>query len=171
MNRSLLFALGLLVLIVAASGCSSDQWSSNKTYSGNGLTIVYPGGWSDNNSQFPSLENSTQILAVGNGDYGFRVDKIDIPGSSLLNNSTILDGVKSIIKSHTNGTVVSQKDITVDGESGFLIHFNNVPLASGNEYLSYAIWTKNDTIYIATYGSKNNDTETFDKIISNIKFT
>jgi hypothetical protein len=169
MKKILPLALGLLVLVVAASGCTGDQWSSNKTYSGNGLKIVYPGSWSDKASQFPSLENSTQIMSVGNDGYGLRVDKISIPGASILPSTTILNGVSSIVKSSTNGTVVSEKEINVDGASGFQINLSNKTLASGNEFLSYAVWIKNDTIYVATYGSKNNDTGTFDKIIANIK--
>jgi len=169
--KKLMFILGLLVLVIAASGCTSDQWSSNKTYTGNGLTIVYPGGWSDKNNQFPSLENATQILSVGNDGYGLRVDKISIPGASLLNNNTILGAVTNIVKSSINGTVVSEKDINVDGASGFQINFSNDTLVSDNEFISYALWIKNDTVYIATYGSKNNDTGTFDKIINNIKLS
>ncbi|CEL23772.1 hypothetical protein [Methanobacterium formicicum] len=45
--KRLIYILTVVLLVVMASGCTtSDEWASNKTYSGNGVTFTYPGTWS-----------------------------------------------------------------------------------------------------------------------------
>ncbi len=65
--KRLFFVLIMLVLVVAASGCTSQQsTSSNKTYSANGVSFTYPGNWTEQNltSLQSQVGSSADVLGV-----------------------------------------------------------------------------------------------------------
>jgi hypothetical protein len=165
--------LALLVLVVALSGCTGDQWSTNKTFSGNGLTFVYPGTWSNEDpNQFGTTQNTTSIASVGNSEYGFVVNSIAVPQVVQSNSDLFLQTLTPTISNYPNATLVSTKNITLDGVQGVQVNYNDVKgLSSGDTILSFNVWIKNSKAWMAVYGSKTNDTATLDRILSTVQTT
>ena len=68
--KRLVFVLFILVVVVAASGCTSQNTSSNKTYSANGVSFTYPGNWTEQNMTTYQTQfgfTGTVLAVVGDG--------------------------------------------------------------------------------------------------------
>jgi hypothetical protein len=159
----------LLVVAVAASGCTSQN-ASNKTYSANGVSFVYPGNWSEQNSTSleTQLGSSADVLAVvGDGSsYKFGFSKLNIGSNQRVATlSEWASSYNSTMKSKGN-TFVSGKTSTVDGVKAIQITM----LASGT-YVTDIFFVKNGTGYLGVYASPTNDTEIFDQIMQSLKVT
>jgi hypothetical protein len=171
--KRIIILLALFVLVVAASGCTGDQWSTNKTFSGNGLTFVYPGTWSNEDSnQSGSIQNSTPIASVGNSEYSFMVASLAVPQAVQSNSDQFLQTITPSLSNYPNATLASNKTISVDGVSGIQVNYNDVKgMNSGDTTLSLVVWIKNSKAWLASYGSKTNDTATLDRILSTVQTT
>lgn len=167
-----ILVLALVLLVVMVSGCTSDQWASNKTYSGNGVTFQYPGAWTDEDpSSLSSFTSGVNVVTgVGNTDYTF------VLGSIPTNVSTdqiqqYLQQVKTNWKAIPGATVLSEKELTVDGASAIEVNWKLNNESSSDVYVSAVSWVKNAKAYVVIYGSRNNDTQTLDRILSTMKST
>lgn len=168
--KRLIYILVIVSLVVAISGCTSDIWATNKTYSGNGITFTYPGTWSEsdpNTIDLSSVSNATVVARVGDNDYSFVVTTKVFPQNT--NSQLTLQNIKSV--SIPGQTKVSDKDINVDGTQGIQMDYKVNDKNTPDQYISYVAWIKNSKGYIIGYGSRNNDTQTLDRIINTIKTT
>jgi|WetSurMetagenome_2_1015567.scaffolds.fasta_scaffold152822_2 hypothetical protein len=166
-----LFILIMLVLVVAASGCTNQQsTSSNKTYSANGVSFAYPGNWTEQNltSLQSQAGSSSDVLGVvGDGAVDrFGVFKLN-PGSNqrVVSLSEWASNYNSTMKKQ-GSTYVSERSLTVDGVKAY-----QVTMLKSGTYGTDVFFIKNGTGYIATYTSKNNDNETIDLLINNLKIS
>ena len=72
--KKYLFLIVLLVLVVMASGCISNQnqtnQSSNKTYSANGISFQYPDTWNltDSITKNATLQIESPDFQITNGN-------------------------------------------------------------------------------------------------------
>ena len=152
-------------LVVMVSGCVSDQWQSNKTYSDNGVNFTYPGTWQGEASPGYSPSNSTSIATVGNEDYGFAMGTVNtqLSGSDL---QQVLNQMIQQYKSEPG--FISEKNMTVDGVTATEVVTNG---SSQNltSQISYVFWIKNDNLFFVVYSSNNNETQTLDRILSTVK--
>lgn len=166
--KRLIYILAILSLVVMASGCtSSDQWASNKTYSGDGITFTYPGTWSVNDSEAVSTQSgSTSIAAVGNDDEGFAIGSIAVSG---LDTETVQQATNQMVEEYQSQGYGTAKTITVEGVNASMLTSEEAD-ASGL-YSTVAIWVKDDKMYYAVYASKTTSTETMEKILSTIETT
>jgi hypothetical protein len=167
--KKVIFVLAILVLVVALSGCTGDQWSTNQTYSGNGITVVYPGSWATvdaNNLKGLSDQNSTVLVGLGSSDVTFGVL------STEVNQTVDMQQLKTSFKSApTNATLVSEKDVNIAGVQGFQLDFSNSNAVQGQPYVTEVVWQKGNKVYILALASKNNETQTIEKMIPYIQTT
>lgn len=174
--KRLIYILAVVALVVMASGCTADQWSTNKTYSGSGISVTYPGTWNnDTSNALGSFSSGDVLFTVGTNDYTLQVFAASIPqGASATIIQQALQQLKTAWKSipaSLNATVVSDKDLTVDGVSAVQVDFKSTDPNIPEAYLSAVAWVKNDKLYGLVYASKNNDTQTLDRILSSVKST
>jgi hypothetical protein len=161
--KRLIYILAILSLVVMASGCtSSDQWASNKTYSGDGITFTYPGTWSVNDSEAVSTQSgSTSIAAVGNDDEGFAIGSIAVSG---LDTETVQQATNQMVEEYQSQGYGTAKTITVEGVNASMLTSEEAD-ASGL-YSTVAIWVKDDKMYYAVYASKTTSTEPWKRYLA-----
>lgn len=166
--KSWIFILVVVSLVLLASGCTSDQWASNKTYSAAGLSFQYPGTWSENSTEFISTPSgATGIAAVGTADEAFVAGGLS---SSSLSESDIQQLTNELIQTYKNKGFTTEKTVTVDGVSATMLSTPNK--LSDGYYASIALWTKNGKFYFGMYGSKTaSDTATMERILGSLKTT
>ncbi|BDZ70270.1 PsbP-related protein [Methanobacterium petrolearium] len=166
--KKLIYILAILSLVVMASGCtSSDQWASNKTYSGNGITFQYPGTWSVNETEAVSTPSgSSAIAAVGNDDEGFAIGSIAATG---LDTETVQQAMNQMVEEYQSQGYGTAKTITVEGVDASMVTSEDAD--SSGLYTTVAFWVKDDKMYYAVYASKTTGTETMEKILSTLKTT
>ena len=162
--KRLIYILIVVSLVVMASGCTGDKWSSTKTYSGNGLTFTYPGTWSENASSPMNLSGASTIEAVGTSDEAFAVGTVSVGVSDDILQQAITQTAQTYVSQG-----YTQKSITVDGVTATMI--TNPNLNAEGMYLSLVFWPKNSKLYYAAYGTKNNDTQTMEKLLGSLKAT
>ena len=173
-SSSLIFGvLGILILVVFASGCTSSN-----TYNANGISFDYPSNWTElSKDQVTSASggNVTAIAAVAdpnsiqNKNYQTLVIIQSINTALSLNEA--VTAFKSLIQS-TGGQVVSEKSITVDGVSSKeLIYTITVSGVAKKERL--VIVPKNNKVYAiigsASTADFNGQQANFDLIINSFK--
>lgn len=173
-SSSLIFGvLGILILVVFASGCTSSN-----TYNANGISFDYPSNWTElSKDQVTSASggNVTVIAAVAdpnsiqNNNYQTLVIVQSINTALSLNEA--VTAFKSLIQS-TGGQVVSEKSITVDGVSSKeLIYTITVSGVAKKERL--VIVPKNNKVYSiigsASTADFNGQQANFDLIINSFK--
>jgi len=147
--------LGILAVVVAASGCT-DNTTTNKTYSNNGISFTYPGSW--------EIQNSTQsstLAVVGNDTSAFVLASTTIANVATTNEWA--SNFKTLMASD-GYTFVSGQPRTVDGQSGYTV----VMQKSGN-YTSTTFFVKNSNPYIASFVSSTNDQQTVDMVLNSLK--
>ena len=172
--KSLIYILVVVSLVVAISGCTSDIWATNKTFSGSGISFTYPGAWSEENQNTMSsftFSGATLVTLLGNNDYTLAIYTMSFPQTTSQQNQQLLQSYKSNMSSVQGGTKTSDKDITIDGTQGAQVDFKNNEQNAADQYVSMIVWFKNGKAYLLAYGSRNNDTQTLDKIISTIVTT
>jgi PsbP-like protein len=166
-NFMILGILCILILVVAASGCTSE--SANNTYSANGVSFTYPGAWSEQNltDLQKRLGSSPTLLgAVGNDTNQFYVGKVTAGSNQKLVSVTQwASSYKSAITSKGE-TFVSGKSITVDGVPAY-----QITAKIANNYATDVAMVKNNTGYLAVYVSPTNDQQTFEQILNSLKIT
>jgi len=165
--KRLIYILAVVLLVVMASGCTSDQWASNKTYSGNGVTFSYPGTWSENATKTvttPSGSNS--IAAVGSNDEGFAIGSISASG---LDTASIQSVLNQLVQEYQTQGYGASKSVTVDGSTATMITSTNKD--SSGYYTTIAFWVKNNSLYYAAYVSNTNSTQTLERILGSLKTT
>ncbi|MBI4814330.1 MAG: hypothetical protein HY802_08705 [Methanobacterium sp.] len=165
--KRLIYILAVVLLVVMASGCTSDEWSSNKTYSGNGMTFTYPGTWSENATKTVTVPaGSNSIAAVGSSDEGFAVGSISASG---LDTASIQSVLNQLVQEYQTQGYGSSKSITVDGSTATVITTTNKD--SSGYYTTIAFWVKNNSLYYAAYVSNSNSTQNMERILGSLKTT
>jgi len=166
--KRLIYILAILSLVVMVSGCTtSGEWSSNKTYTGNGITFDYPGTWSENaTSSLATPSGSDSIVAVGSEDEGFAVGRISASG---LDTASIQQVLNTLVQQYQGQGYGTAKSVTVDGSTASMVTSTS-PDTDGY-YSTIAFWVKNDNLYYAAYVSKSNDTQTMERILGSLKST
>jgi len=165
--KRFLAVLLLLVMVVAISGCTTQN-TSNKTYNANGVTFTYPANGTELNSSSIQAyigSTGTMLAAVGdNKTFLFGVAKVNIGSDQRLSSlSEWATSFNKTIKSN-NQTYINEKTVTFDGVKGKMIAFND-----SSFYYREMFFVKNDTGYLAILLTKDNDQALFDNIISTLK--
>ena len=163
-----IFVLAILALIVAVSGCTtSQQVLANKTYSVDGLSFTYPGDWSelDKSSYQSVLSDKGRLLVVlGDGSTMFGVARLN-----KINNQTDVT-LDSLIRYYNatlnaNGTkYVSEGPVTIDGVKGY-----KMTVKASENYLSGALFIKNNVPYLTVFESLDKDQKIFNQILNSLK--
>lgn len=165
----------LLLLVVLASGCTSDnKTNETKTYSQNGISFVYNGTWEIANTTSPNA-----IVAVGDPK---TVDSQNNPYTFVLiqkPNSTEKSDLESAYTqnyakffNNTTNQRVSEANITINNNKAFEnVYITN---SGGIQREMRAVWlTQNGVIYVILCGSlpSNFDVEqkNFDLVINSFK--
>ncbi|HMK54044.1 MAG TPA: hypothetical protein VK444_04600 [Methanobacteriaceae archaeon] len=162
--KRLIYILAIVSLVVAASGCTGDAWSSNKTYSGSGVTFVYPGTWSENSTLVSNPSGASNVVAVGTQNEAFAFGNINVTG---LSDSLIQQVLTEVVNQYKAQNFTSVKSINVDGTTATMLTTSSAD--SSGLYSSIAFWGKNSKIHFAAYVSKTNDTQNFEKILGTLK--
>lgn len=164
--KRLFYILAVVMLVVMASGCtSSDQWASNKTYSGDGVTFQYPGTWSENKTNM-SIPGASSVAAVGSDSEAFVYGTVDI---SVLSSSDIQELMNTVSQGYKSQGMTTEKKLTVDGANATMLSSPNKD--SSGIYKTAAFWTKSGKFYVAAYTSTQNGTENFEKVLATFKTT
>ena len=163
-----IFVLAILALIIAVSGCTtSQQVPTNETYFVNGLSFTYPGTWSelDKASYQSALNGKGELLAVvGDGSTMFGVARLNkIKNQTNVTLDNLIQYYNATL--NANGTeYVSESPVTIDGVKGY-----KMTVKASENYLSGVLFIKNSTAYLAVFESSDNDQETFNQILNNLK--
>lgn len=161
-----IFIVAILALVIAASGCTSDQAPpANKTYSANSLSFTYPGIWEelDKTGYQSVLGNKGEIMVVvGDGaSSGFGIAKLNSTKNTTLND--LVADYNSTLKD--NGTkYVSGKSVIVAGVKGYEMTVT----ASGN-YVTVILFIKNSIGYLVVFESSDSDQQVLDGIMKSLK--
>lgn len=159
----------LIVCSVLVAGCTSegDDWSSNKTYSGMGVSFDYPGTWTDQSND-PMLVDTFGESGVAFGKdneiFGFVV--VDVGVLSAADKDKLINDLIETYK--TELRLTNEKDIMVDGVSAKLL---SSPNPTDGIYTNVAFWIKNEDLYITVYTSEKSGIETFERILNTFKTT
>jgi hypothetical protein len=165
--KRLIYILAVVLVVVMASGCTSDEWASNKTYSGNGITFQYPGTWSENATKTVTVPSGSQsIAAVGSSDQAFAIGSITASG---LDTASIQSVLNQLIQEYQTQGYGASKSITVDGSTATMV--TTTSKDSSGYYTTIAFWVKNNSLYYAAYVSSTNSTQNMEKILGSLKTT
>ena len=165
--KRLIYILAVVLLVVMASGCTSDEWSSNKTYSGNGITFTYPGTWSENATKtITTPSGSNNLVALVSNDEGFSKGSKSASG---LDTASIQNVLNQLVQEYQTQGYGSSKSVTVDGSTATMITSTNKD--SSGYYTTIAFWVKSNTLYYAAYVSTSNSTQNMEKILGSLKTT
>lgn len=170
--KKLVLIIIILVLIVAASGCTSDNTSSNKTYSANGITFVYPGSWSEQNST--TLQSQVGsigkvVAVVGDGSKSmFGIAKVNIGSNERIASLNEWASSYNSTMKNQGVTYISEKTITVDGVDATMMTMKD---PDSGTYITDVFFIKNGTAYLAVYASTNSDQQTFEQLLKNLHIT
>ena len=161
----------LVVIIIAISGCTNINTPQNKTFTNSGISLQYPGNWSDNATiTWTSGDNvgNTSIGSLGNGNVTLGIlylNQTKSTGLSSLDISTLGILAVNSMKAETNGnnsnilssTTRTQNNLTFDE----IIYTSSDP-SSNIMYKDYYVITgqKGISIYILRFQAPESD---FDK--------
>ncbi|HHT19197.1 MAG: PsbP-related protein [Euryarchaeota archaeon] len=165
--REILVIIAILGIIVCASGCT-DNTTTTKTYSGNGVSFSYPGNWEELNvsSTQESVGDAGKALVIVGieGQDMFGLFKVNVGANQVLSTpSEWLANMKKALGTQ----YVSSKTITVDGEDGVQLIAED---KDGFKFY-YAFWNKNGKGYMALLTTKTESQDVFDSIIDTVKTT
>jgi hypothetical protein len=165
--KRLIYILAVVSLVVMASGCTSDEWSSNKTFSGNGVTFQYPGAWSENATKSVATPSgASSIAGVGTNDEAFAIGSISASG---LDAESLQQVLNTLVQQYQGQGYGNPKSVQVDGVTASMI--TSTSKDSDGFYTTIAFWAKNNKLYYAAYVSTSNDTQTMEKILGTLKST
>jgi hypothetical protein len=165
--KRLIYILAVVLLVVMASGCTSDQWASNKTYSGNGITFQYPGSWNENvTKNIVTPAGSSGFVVVGDDNEEFKIGTISVTGFDA---SSVQETLNAAVQQFQSQGYGSSKSVPVDGTTATMI--TSTSKDADGYYNSLAFWVKNNNLYYAAYLSNTNDTTTMTRILSSLKTT
>lgn len=159
----------LLVLIVAASGCTNQQnLNLNKTYSSNGVSFIYPSNWTVQNSSTlqNQMRNTGEVLVVvgdgGSNKFGFA--KLNISSNQRIASLSEWAANYNTTMKNQGSTYVSEKNLTVDGVDAY-----QITMQDSGSYVTDVFFVKEGNGYLAVHASPNNDQQTLDMIMKNLK--
>ncbi len=166
--REIILILGILAIIVCASGCT-EITQTNKNYSGNGVSFSYPAEWDeiDTAEQQEQIGDIGKVLAtVGIEDKElFSIYSITPKEDQKLNTASEWN---SNLKTSFGKDYVSDKSIDVDGEKGMQLTAKSEE-SGVIQNVYYAYWTKKDKGYMVLLVTEKDSQEQFDTIVSTIK--
>ncbi len=164
-----ILTLTILALIVTTSGCTTNQTQpSNKTYSANDLSFLYPGDWSelDKTAYQSVLDDKGELLAVvGDGsNYVFGIARLNnVKNQKYVTLNDLVVNYNSTLKN--NGTeYVSEGPVVAGGVNGY-----EITVKASENYFSGILFIKNGTGYLAVFQSSNNDQKMFNQIMDTLK--
>ncbi len=163
--KRLIGIIALLVFIVAISGCTSEN-TSNKTYSANGVTFVYPANATEDNvsTMQSAIGTSANILAVigDESSFKFAVAKLNSSAGTLTLNEFLTDTNQSI--KTNNQTYVRDSKITINGVDGTVIVYKDATY-----YYQEVYFVKNNTGYYAMLKSTTDNQPLFNQIVNSLQ--
>ncbi|MGZ7049507.1 MAG: hypothetical protein ACXVHO_05830 [Methanobacterium sp.] len=160
--------LTVLVLIVAASGCTTQQNTSPKTYSANSVTFNYPGNWNEQNpNDLQSQLSGSKVLGVVGDSYNsFSILKLNIGDNEQLSTLSEWTSSYNTTMKNNGNAFVSEKSLTIDGVEAHQITFQR----SGS-YVTNDFFEKNGNGYYTIYSVPNNDQQNLELILNSLKVT
>ena len=160
MKKYLFVVIAIVALVVAASGCTSqngNNTTATKTYSNNNISFSYPANWdviSENSS-----ENGT-VVAIGDADIqknntvkGNGVTIIKLPNTA--NNTADLNTLKTQF-STLNGT---NSTTTIAGVTANVTTIST-KINNASAQIQFIDFQKNNYIYLIEYATISSDFQT-----------
>jgi hypothetical protein len=179
--KKYLFLIALLLLVVMASGCISNQNQTNQTstkaYSANGISFQYPDTWNltENttaNATVIKIESPDVQITNGNATKGNLVSiaKEIIPQGTNLTTDNLTTTLSNTIQK--SGLNTTNETVNIAGVTATKFSFNQtVQNATGNVWI--IAFEKNNIIYSFTFASVEEDQQkakqNFEAIISSFK--
>ena len=162
MKKYIFVVIAIVALVVAASGCTSQNGNGNnststKTYSNNSITFNYPASWeliSENSS-----ENGT-VIAIGDADIqknntttGNGVVIFKLPNNA--NNTADLNTLKTQVAA-LNGT---NSTITIAGVTANVTTIST-KVNNATAQIKFVDFQKNNFLYLIQYATISSDFQT-----------
>ncbi len=171
LNMSILGIIGILVLVVFASGCTSSSNNStttnSKNYSSENLTFNYPDSWTLNPNGFVTLGTGH---SGGNVKYNAGVDTFSIKelASEPPKIPATMEAVVKALRSLGTETSV-KKEITIDGVKG--IEYTPTTAGDMGQKRIDVYFAKGDNLYNVWMTSTDYEADIsgFNMIINSIK--
>lgn len=169
--KKLILILTVMTLAVMASGCTDTQ-TTNKTYSGDGISFIYPGDWNEvDKSDMQSTVGSIAdvLVAVGkDNDNVFAIEEVNLQsGQKATSPKEWGSNYKSVMQS-AGLQVVGSESLTVDGSAAYLVTAKD---NKSGTYLTDVYFAKKGKAYIAVYVSKTSDRQILDQILNSLKIS
>jgi len=168
-------AIILLVLVVMASGCTTTNQNSTKSYAANGVSFQYPGSWYIQNlteSNVTTVQLSDPEYNQTNASKGSFAAIIVGPQTSSADLATFRDSLKS--EANASGVNSTTNAVNIAGVSANATTFTGKDDSGNQVYLQLIDFTKGNKsfiIFLAAGGGANIDTAktNFDVIIKSFK--
>lgn len=175
-------SIGLLVLIIAVSGCTSFNQVHNKTFSNGGITFQYPGTWSNNTTFNYAQTPSSQwaILGqIGDNTTSVSISSTKLTNSSLFSTTTIesLARLDYSTASSSGLKVLSFNSSTSNNITFYELIYTSTDSVSGQTYKNYKLYfgKEGNILYGIIFKTKENDFQNqyqvMKEIQSSIKYT
>lgn len=171
----------VFVLVVAISGCTSSNQVQNKTFSNGGITLQYPGTWSDNVSfnytQAPSSD-WTALGTIGDNTISVALTSMNLSNSTLFS-STPIESLARLAYS-TSKTAQSLSFNTSTNANNITFYeliYTNADPVTNITYKSYQLYfgKQGQIIYTIIFKTKETDFQNnyqqMKGIQSSIKYT
>ena len=172
--------IGLFVLIIAASGCTSFNQVQNKTFSNGGITFQYPGTWADNitfNYANAPTSNHTVIGTMGDNTTKLSVYYLDLK-EPIFSGFTIESLIQLAHSQETGGTERLTTNTSTSNNITFYEEiYTSKDGVSGEIYKNYRVlFGKNgDKLYFMLFKTKEADFQKsyqqMKEIQSSVKYT
>jgi PsbP-like protein len=159
---TILGILSILMIVVAVSGCTSSN-TTNKTYTGMGISFQYPATWTVEN-----ITISTPDKGVGG------IEKIDSLKAFAAGPPTIpatLDSVSTEMENSIEGTK-EKKEITIAGVPGIEYISNGTFEDVGGQRFD-VYFANGDVLYnlfLRSVSPAHSDENGFDMMVNTMKF-
>lgn len=168
-------AILLLILVVMASGCTTTNQNTTKSYSANGVSFEYPNSWYLQNlteSNVTTVQLSDPDYNQTNASKGSFAAIIVGPETSSSDLATFRNSLRS--EANASGVNSTTSTITIAGVSANATTFTGKDDSGNQVYLQLIDFTKGSKsliIFLAAGGGANIDTakSNFDVIIKSFK--
>lgn len=167
-----------LILIIAIGGMflpdmnlnNLDQNTSSindKTFAGSGISFNYPSTWSIDSNGNASSDKVVTLIRREPGISFLTVSKESTKGHSL----TYWMGIMQTPAKSSGNTLISTKNVTVDGSQGYQITWKYTSSGGGEQQTTFFI--KNDTVYqmLVTTDSVSSIQSDINTILNSFKVT
>ena len=159
--------LGMLLMVVFVSGCTSTSQNLNQTFSSQGISFNYPSDWTTGNFSAEDLPNNvTGLVRLGllqsPDGMGMGISKVNL---TAFSGNTTVAALKDLSKSsiiNESAQVLSDNQTNINGVNVYAIVYtkNNTSTNKSEKTMQVVTGVDGQTAYLMQFTA---DPQTFDQ--------